>query len=443
MTQMHDDLLQNYDKIKADLVEAQKLHLETSKKILQVTLEMENQKAKKSDAADAPQGIVTLAFTDVQGSTTQWEMHPDVMAHSLSLHNDLMRSKIKEFEGYEVKVEGDAFMVAFSSTLNAVKWAIDVQEKLLEVNWPEECLKHPDASVENVDGKNIYIGLRVRIGLHVGEPRCEIDPVTQRMDYFGPMVNRSARVEQCTHGGQIVISENVKSKIKDDLEKMTDIAKTKYLGEFKLKGIDEALPLYQVAPVSLKSRKFPIPAGSTNEKQTQTQDLEKQLSELNKLNSDLHSKLTKIEQKANDAIKQALTVAQTLRQFDSKDKKVSTALTAVESLVLEQGVVKEELERTKQENLTLIKKMEEMDNRVEQVGSTLTDEIDKSEELQNALKEIARLQKELDDLKKTPVVAPPKRKEKKKKRRNRSKNFKQMETSSSKRKINPTTRIQT
>jgi len=53
----------------------------------------------------------------IKGSTTQWEMHPDVMQAGLQLHNRLMRQKIKECHGYEVKTEGDAFMVAFAEPL--------------------------------------------------------------------------------------------------------------------------------------------------------------------------------------------------------------------------------------------------------------------------------------------------------------------------------------
>ena len=73
----------------------------------------------------------------------------------------------------------------------------------LDEDWPVELSKHPDAAIEphpSLKGQVLYRGLRVRMGVHYGEPRAERDPITTRMDYFGPMVNRSARVEGATHG---------------------------------------------------------------------------------------------------------------------------------------------------------------------------------------------------------------------------------------------------
>lgn len=129
----------------------------------------------------APVGDVTLVFTDVQGSTTQWEKFPDIMAKALRIHNDLMRSSFPTFGGYEVKTEGDAFMIAFSSTIKAARWCLQTQEKLLQANWPEGLYAHPDSAIEEVNGNLIWKGLRVRMGIHCGKPTCEPDPVTGRM----------------------------------------------------------------------------------------------------------------------------------------------------------------------------------------------------------------------------------------------------------------------
>lgn len=54
----------------------------------------------------APEGRVTLVFTDVQGSTVQWEKNPTVMAKALRVHNDVMRKSFNSVGGYEVKTEG-------------------------------------------------------------------------------------------------------------------------------------------------------------------------------------------------------------------------------------------------------------------------------------------------------------------------------------------------
>ena len=80
---------------------------------------------------DAPTGVVTLVFTDVQGSTVLWDRVPDGMRRALVLHDTIMRETLSAAKGYEVKTEGDAFMVAFASATAAVRWCLRAQEKLM------------------------------------------------------------------------------------------------------------------------------------------------------------------------------------------------------------------------------------------------------------------------------------------------------------------------
>lgn len=151
----------------------------------------------------APEGRVTLVFTglapispsllygffkkylsifecvDVQGSTTQWEMHPHVMEKALELHDGVMRTFLEEFSGYEVKTEGDAFFASFERAVDATRFCLKVQEELLKVEWPEDVFKHPDSAVEVAQsGTLLYKGLRVRMGVHTGEPTCNKNPIT-------------------------------------------------------------------------------------------------------------------------------------------------------------------------------------------------------------------------------------------------------------------------
>jgi class 3 adenylate cyclase len=242
--------------LESDLARTRGQHAAVEKQLESTRLQM----ATLSQAA--PVGSVALVFTDVQGSTTQWEMHADVMSSALQLHNELMRRKIEQYGGYEVKTEGDAFMIAFGSCLDAVRWCLDVQLALLEVEWPSALYAHPDAVVvQHPENKQsvLFRGLRVRMGVHFGEPRAERDPITTRMDYFGPMVNRSARVEGATHGGQVIVSSTVVAELGENMLPNLDDPHMRQLGDVQLKGLDTPETLYELLPRELAPRRFPAP----------------------------------------------------------------------------------------------------------------------------------------------------------------------------------------
>jgi class 3 adenylate cyclase len=87
------------------------------------------------------------------------------------------------FKGYEVKTEGDAFMVTFFNPLDAVRWCLACQQALLENVWPDDLLAQPSGKQEVKHGKMVFNGMRIRMGIHVGQPACRRNPITGRMDY--------------------------------------------------------------------------------------------------------------------------------------------------------------------------------------------------------------------------------------------------------------------
>ena len=172
---------------------------------------------------EAPTGDLSMVFTDIKNSTTLWENHPVAMRSAIKSHNEVMRRQLRVIGGYEVKTEGDAFMVSFSTATAALLWCFVVQQHLLDVDWPPEILNTVHcAEVRDGDDNRIYRGLSVRMGVHWGPPVCETDPVTRRMDYFGPMVNRAARISGAADGGQIYVSADYIAEIQRSLETYAD-----------------------------------------------------------------------------------------------------------------------------------------------------------------------------------------------------------------------------
>ncbi|MBT6432862.1 MAG: tetratricopeptide repeat protein [Deltaproteobacteria bacterium] len=202
----------------------------------------------------APTGTVSLVFTDIQGSTELWERYQDDFKDYLDQHNDIMRQTIADTNGYEVKTEGDAFMVAFANATEAADFCIQSQLRLHQAPWPDELIKNQATHAlvgESADG--LFRGLRVRMGIHTGAPKPQLDPITGRMDYFGPMVNRAARVGSVGHGGQIIVSQASWSQIRDRLGPDCIID----LGDHALKGLEGRERLFQIHPQQLALRAFP------------------------------------------------------------------------------------------------------------------------------------------------------------------------------------------
>lgn len=209
---------------------------------------------------DPPTGEVTIVFTDIRDSTTLWEMYPAPMRAALRMHDSIMRRSLRRIGGYEVKNDGDSFMASFASVQTALKWCCSVQQELLEADWPQEIVDSPIAPTI-YDPKNpdrpLFRGLSVRMGLHVGQPFCEIHSVTERMDYTGPMVNFAARVGSAPAGGQVFVTPQVIQQYaqlplsgKDDIGPVVIFD----MGMMRFKGVEKPERLFAIYPAALASR---------------------------------------------------------------------------------------------------------------------------------------------------------------------------------------------
>ncbi|GIL49563.1 hypothetical protein Vafri_5894 [Volvox africanus] len=94
----------------------------------------------------------TLLITDVQNSTVLWEaLSVATMDAALQLHHACIRQLLEEYDGYESATEGDSFIVAFASPASATAFAVSCQLALLEADWPQELLQHPDGAMVLVE----------------------------------------------------------------------------------------------------------------------------------------------------------------------------------------------------------------------------------------------------------------------------------------------------
>jgi len=166
-----------------------------------------------------PTGTVAFLFTDVEGSTRRWESDPDAMAAALARHDALLRAAIEAHGGYVFKVMGDAFCAAFATAPDAAAAALRIAHALVD---------------EDFSGVG---GMPVRMALHAGSAQ-ERDG-----DYFGPALNRVARLLAVGHGGQLLVSGTAADLLHDAMPSESAL---RDLGLHRLKDLARAERVYQL-----------------------------------------------------------------------------------------------------------------------------------------------------------------------------------------------------
>src|SRR5260370_35220829 len=92
---------------------------------------------RRPSMSELPTGTVTFLFTDIEGSTTRWEHHPEAMRTALARHDALLRSVITNHGGFVLKMVGDAVYAAFAVPAEAVSAALAVQGAVATEEWGE------------------------------------------------------------------------------------------------------------------------------------------------------------------------------------------------------------------------------------------------------------------------------------------------------------------
>ena len=156
---------------------------------------------------ELPSGTVTFLFSDIEGSTSLLRELGDAYAGALAEHRGVFRAAFAEHGGVEVDTQGDAFFAAFARASDAVAAAAEIQSQL-------------------APGP-----IRVRIGVHTGEPQITDE------GYVGLDVHRGARVCAAGHGGQVLLSQTTRDLVD---------AEASDLGEHRLKDLLEPQRLFQL-----------------------------------------------------------------------------------------------------------------------------------------------------------------------------------------------------
>jgi predicted ATPase/class 3 adenylate cyclase len=178
-----------------------------------------------------PTGTVTFLFSDIEGSTQRWEAHREAMQAAVERHDVILRREIEAHDGYVFKTVGDAFCAAFGSVRDALHTAIDAQRELAKEDF---------STVE---------GLRVRMGLHTGQA------AERGGDYFGPDVNRVARLMSIGHGGQVLLSGAVRELTQGSLPDGVSLVN---LGLRRLKDLTQPEQVWQLTIRDLQAEFPPL-----------------------------------------------------------------------------------------------------------------------------------------------------------------------------------------
>ena len=177
-----------------------------------------------------PSGTVSFLFSDIEGSTRHWQDDNDGMRRSLALHDEISRTAIAANAGHVLKHTGDGLVAVFGTANDAIEAAVDLQRALGSTDWGAA-------------------PLRVRMGIHTG------DAEQRDGDYFGPTLNRAARLMATAHAGQILVSSATAGLARERLAETVELID---LGEHLLRDLDRPEGIFQVRAPEIASAFPPL-----------------------------------------------------------------------------------------------------------------------------------------------------------------------------------------
>ena len=178
-----------------------------------------------------PSGTVTFLFSDIEGSTERWERDREAMSAALARHDALMRTTLEARSGYIFKTMGDEFCTAFFTAPDAIAAALDAQIGLAAEDF------------------SAVGSMRIRMALHTGAAE------ERGGDYFGPAVNRVARLLAIGHGGQVLLSGTSADLLQGEMPAQSSL---RDLGAHRLKDLARPEQVYQLVAPGLPETFSPL-----------------------------------------------------------------------------------------------------------------------------------------------------------------------------------------
>lgn len=218
--------------------------------------------------ATAPPEKPVFVNTDIEGSSALWAQAPEaVIDTAQDLHDDLLRSLLPKFNGYEITTAGDAFQLAFHRIPDAVNYCLEVQLQLLQVKWPSalEGLV-PSVKTEVALGLKpqlLFRGIRVRMGIHdtsaaeEGNLIMQTHRVTGKALYIGASEYIGREIGDVGFGGQIILSRRVARWLQtnDNSSRILTPFRLDYYGMHPINQLEIDIELYEITPKMLKMRR--------------------------------------------------------------------------------------------------------------------------------------------------------------------------------------------
>ncbi len=178
-----------------------------------------------------PSGFVTMLMTDVEGSTALVQRLGERYRELINDVRALLTDTAVAGDGHVVETRADDFFAVFEAPRGALETAMAIQRELRERSW--------------ADG----LAVRIRAGIHSGYPTQTDD------NYIGLPVHTAARIAAVAHGGQILVSGDTRQALKG---LTPEGVRFRTLGEHRLRGLPDAVPLFQVAAKGLPIRFPPL-----------------------------------------------------------------------------------------------------------------------------------------------------------------------------------------